>query len=147
MDAIIVRPEPTYMVRVDPFMDEIDELATHFWETVPEYAFERVPMDLIEKKDELIVRADLPGFKKGDLDINIDRDMLNISGNREPLKDEEKAESYRYERTFGSFCRTVPLPFDVDAEKASAKLNNGVLEIRLPKSEQAKAHQIDITVK
>ncbi len=146
MDAIIVRPNPTYMVRVDPFMDEIDELATRFWDTYGT-RFEVVPLDVFEKKDELIVRVDLPGFKKADLDINIDHDVLNISGVRKPAKDEEKAERYSYERPFGEFCRTVPLPFDIDPEKVSAKLDNGVLEIRLPKSEQAKPRQIDITVK
>ena len=146
MDAIIVRPNPTYMVRVDPFMDEIDELATRFWD---DYGtrLEMVPVDVFEKKDELVVRADLPGFKKADLGINIDRDVLSISGTRKPKKDEEKAERYRYERPFGSFCRSFTLPFDVDPDKVSAKLDNGVLEIRLPKSEQAKPSQIDITVK
>jgi len=146
MDAIIVRPNPTYMVTVDPFMDEIDDLATRFWDTHGPRV-EMVPIDILQKKDELVVRADLPGFKKADLDINIEHGVLNISGSRKPEKDEEKAEHYTTERPFGSFSRSFTLPFDIDPDKVSAKLDNGVLEIRLPKSEQAKPRQIDITVK
>ena len=146
MDAMIVRPNPTYMVRVDPFMDEVDQLATRFWDAYGPRV-EMVPMDILQKKDELVVRADLPGFKKADLDINMEQGVLNISGSRKPEKDEEATERYTSERPFGSFSRSFTLPFDIDPEKVSAKLDNGVLEIRLPKSEQAKPRQIDVTVK
>src|SRR3989338_959366 len=93
-------------------------------------------VDLYEDKEVLVAKVELPGMGKEDIQVNIADHHLTI-----------KAESYyRSERSYGSFSRTVDLPAEVQVEKAQASFKNGVLEIRLPKSEEAKKKEIKVKV-
>jgi HSP20 family protein len=103
-------------------------------------------LDAYEIKDEFIVKAELPGVQKENLDIKLDGDMLQIEAQKK-AEEETIDHSYICERDFGSFYRTLSLPFPVDGGKASASFENGVLEIRLPKAEEAKSKHIEVKVK
>ena len=103
-------------------------------------------LDAYEVKDEFIVKAELPGVHKENLDISLDGDMLRIEAQKK-AEEETIETSYICERDFGRFYRTLSLPFPVDGSKVSASFENGVLEIRLPKAEEAKSKHIEVKVK
>lgn len=89
-------------------------------------------VDVLQREGQWIIRADLPGVTKGDVKVELTEDTLTIEGERKAEK-EERREGYRYcERSYGHFFRTLPLPEGVDAEKATAEFNNGVLEVVIP---------------
>lgn len=101
-------------------------------------------MDLVETEDHFVLRADLPGLKREDVEIEIKDGMLTLSGER-PADHEETAEGYyRVERSFGRFSRSLTLPDGIDAESVSAAFDAGVLEVRVPKPEQRKPHRVEI---
>jgi len=101
-------------------------------------------IDLYEDKDSLVVRAELPGMKKEDIDISLRENTLSISGERRNEKKYEGSETSRQERVFGRFTRTIALPKQVDATKVKAAYKDGVLSVTLPKAEEAKPKQIEI---
>lgn len=104
-------------------------------------------VDLIDAKDDVIVRATLPGVKPEDLDVTITGDALTIKGE---VKSEQKSEGTNYirqERRFGSFERTLALPTQVVADKARTEFENGVLTLTLPKAEEVKPKVIKITTR
>ena len=101
-------------------------------------------VDLYEDKDSLIVRAELPGLKKNDIDISLHENTVTISGERRNEKNYEASETSREERFFGRFTRSLTLPKQVDASKVRANYKDGVLTVTLPKTEQAKPRQIEI---
>ncbi|MFC2003243.1 Hsp20/alpha crystallin family protein [Chloroflexota bacterium] len=102
---------------------------------------------MYKEKDELVLKAELPGIKKGDLDIILEADMLTIRAEKKQEEVAEDATHYACERYFGQYTRTVSLPFHVDADKTSATLRNGLLQIRLPKAEEAKSKHIEVNVR
>ncbi|MBI2836548.1 MAG: Hsp20/alpha crystallin family protein [Chloroflexi bacterium] len=141
--------EPTYR-SVWNVLDEVEHLTKHMWDswtpTISRTEF--VPrFDLFEIKDELVLKADLPGIKKEDIDISFENDVVTIKGERKLEELPADTKYYTCERSFGSFTRELCLPFPVDADKIYATFENGSLEIRLPKAEVAKAKHIDVTVK
>jgi HSP20 family protein len=101
-------------------------------------------MDVIDRDNELMIRAELPGVKKEDLEITITDDDLRLSAFREMKKEEKGETMYRSEIQRGSFQRFVPFPMEVDSEKAKAALKDGVLEIMIPKRKATKRHQVEI---
>ena len=101
-------------------------------------------IEIFERGDELCVRADLPGMKKDDIEVDIADNALVIRGERRNEREEEEEGYYRSERSYGSFFRTIPLPEGVDAENAVASFRNGVLEITMPAPERAKRRRVDI---
>jgi HSP20 family protein len=103
-------------------------------------------VDLYEDKDNVVVKAELPGMKKEEIDVSLQEGALTISGERK-IEREEKGETYRSERFFGRFQRSVMLPSAVDESKVSASYKDGILTITLPKSEEAKPKQIEVSVK
>jgi len=103
-------------------------------------------VDVYEDKDNLLVKAELAGVRKEDVEIAYQDGYLSLSGERKREEKHEDAEKYRAERWEGRFHRTISLPCRVDAEKIKAAYNEGVLTITLPKAEEAKAKQIPITV-
>jgi HSP20 family protein len=109
-------------------------------------AMPSIDIDVYEEKDEVVAKAELPGIAKEEINVNVTDHTLTIRG--EKKKEEEvKDENYRYaERSYGSFIRTIELPADVQTEKAKASFKDGVLEIRLPKTEEAKRRQITVNV-
>ena len=104
-------------------------------------------LDVYREKDDLVVKAELPGVDKKDLDISLEDDMLTIRAEKKEEKTTEDTSYYRSERQFGQYCRTIPLPFEVNSEKISTKFENGVLELRLPKAEEAKTNRKKVEVK
>src|SRR5690242_2354232 len=99
-------------------------------------------LDVCEDKDNFVVHAELPGMKREEIDVSLHDGALSISGERKTEKKYDEAETYRTERFFGKFQRTVTLPAPVAADKAKAQYKDGVLTITLPKTEAAKPKQI-----
>ena len=107
----------------------------------------RAPVvDLYEGEDEVVLKAEVPGMDKGDLKIDLTDSMLTISG--EKKKEEDiKEEAYTYsERSYGSFSRSLQLPCAVKSDKAKATFKEGVLEIKLPKTDEAKKRRVNVKI-
>jgi HSP20 family protein len=101
-------------------------------------------MDLAEQGDHLVLRADLPGLSEDDIEIEVKDGVLTLAGERK-AENEEKADGYyRVERSFGRFSRTLALPDGIDPDKIAAEFDRGVLEVRIPKPEERKAHRVEI---
>lgn len=103
-------------------------------------------MDVVERDDHYVLRADLPGVREEDISVELDGNVLTVSGRRESEHDEQREGYYRVERMTGQFTRSLTLPEGVDAEKIEASYERGVLEVRIPKPEQAKPRKVEITV-
>jgi len=103
-------------------------------------------IDLYEEKDQIVIKAELPGMSKDDIQISLQDNVLVIRGEKKKEDQDEGKDYYRSERVYGAFIRTLPLPAEIDPDRIDAKFKNGVLEIRLPKSEAAKKKQIKINV-
>jgi HSP20 family protein len=89
-------------------------------------------VELLQRNNELVVRADLPGLDKGDVKIDVTDDALTIQGERKREHEEEHEGVYRSERSYGSFCRVIPLPEGAITDQAKATFKDGVLEITMP---------------
>jgi HSP20 family protein len=103
-------------------------------------------MDLIETADQYVLRADLPGVTDGDVNIQFEDNVLTISGERKAQHEQDEEGYYRIERTFGNFARSLTLPDGVNPEGVQAHFDHGVLEVRIPKPEQKKPRQVQITL-
>ena len=101
-------------------------------------------VDVLEAGDKLTVKAELPGFKREDLDVSVQENNLIISGERKAAEEQNEGEFYRSERFYGKFHRSITLPFAVDTEKIEAHYRDGVLTVMLPKNEQAKAKKVQV---
>jgi HSP20 family protein len=102
-------------------------------------------LDVYEDKDQFTMVAELPGFKKDQVEISLHQGALTISGERKQ-ESQGKEEGLRSERYFGRFQRTVTLPAEVNAEGVRATLQDGILKIELPKVEDAKPKQIEVSI-
>ena len=102
-------------------------------------------VNLTEDKDGYYVRAELPGVKAEELDIQVTANNLSISGERKITAESEDAKYHRREREAGTFSRMIGLPGEVDTDKVDANLANGILTISIPKAEIAKPKQITVT--
>jgi len=103
-------------------------------------------MDLIETADQYVLRADLPGLSDDDVNIQLEDNVLTISGERRTQQEHQEEGYYRIERAFGGFARSLTLPEGVDPDGVQAHFDRGVLEIRIPKPEQKKPLQVQITL-
>jgi HSP20 family protein len=103
-------------------------------------------MDLVETDDHFVLRADLPGLDEGDVNIEVEDNVLTVSGERKAEHETAKEGYHRVERAFGSFSRSLTLPEGVDAEAVTANFERGVLEVSIPKPEQRKPRKISIGV-
>jgi|SRR6476620_11854421 HSP20 family protein len=103
-------------------------------------------LDVYEDKDNLTVKAELPGMKREDIGVSFHDGTLTISGERKSETKHEEAEVYRSERFVGKFQRTVTLPIPVKSDAVKASYKDGILTVTLPKAEEAKPKQIDINV-
>jgi HSP20 family protein len=101
-------------------------------------------VDIFEQGDDLVIRAEVPGLEKDDVDISIENNTLVLSGERKREAEFDERDAYRLERSFGVFTRSFILPITVDCARISASYKNGVLELTLPKAEQAKQRKIEI---
>ena len=103
------------------------------------------PVDVAETQEKILVRAEVPGMRQEDIQIEFENGMLTIRGERK-LDKNEGLTWHRVERVYGGFSRSFTLPRTVDAEKISASYREGILEIDVPKREEAKPKQIRIAV-
>ena len=101
-------------------------------------------LDMHEDKDNLIVKAELPGMKKEDIDISLHDGCLSLSGERKGEEKYEQADVHRAERFVGRFQRTVTLPSPVAVDRVKAQYKDGILTITLPKTEESKPKRIDV---
>jgi HSP20 family protein len=102
-------------------------------------------MNVWTGEEGALVTVELPGVNPEDLDVSVVRNVLTLSGNREVVKVPEGARFHRHERRHGQFSRTFQLPFTVASDRVEATFKNGVLEIRLPRTEQEKPKKISVS--
>ena len=103
-------------------------------------------VDISEDEKEYLIKAELPEVKKEDVKVSVQDDVLTISGERTLEKEEKGKKYHRVERAYGIFSRSFTLPEDADPSKVSAEFKDGVLKVRLTKSERAKPKSIDVKV-
>jgi HSP20 family protein len=146
----LIRWEPVR--ELNTIQSEMNRLFNTFFETsggqggVPSASRRWLPaMDLVESGDEFVLRADLPGLSEEDVNIELEDNVLTISGERKSEHEERKEGYYRLERASGSFSRSLTLPEGVDPEKVKASFDRGVLEVRIPKPEQRKPRKVTIS--
>lgn len=147
------RPSLSALPAVGRLFGLRDELDRLFEGTLGELAGEaqllsvwNPALDVYEDKDNVIVKAELPGMKKEDIDVSIQDGVLSISGERKSEEKIQDAETYRSERFVGRFHRSVTLPSQVKADEVKAHYQDGILTITLPKAEEAKRKQIAVKV-
>ena len=103
-------------------------------------------LDVVEEKDNFLVKADLPGVSKEDVSVSIQDNYLTLKGERKHEVEQKESNFYHQERVYGQFVRTVELPARVEASKVTANFKDGVLQVTLPKSEEAKPKEIKVSV-
>lgn len=101
-------------------------------------------VDVIDRDDEVVVRAEVPGFRKEDIEVSVSGDLLTLSGTTDREEKEEKGNYYRAEIARSAFSRTMTLPAEVDDSKAKASMRDGLLELTLPKVERSRRRTITI---
>lgn len=103
-------------------------------------------LDVYQDKDNVFVKAEIPGMKKEEIEISLHDGVLSIAGERKHEEESKKGESFRSERFFGRFHRSLTLPAAVDSTKVTAAYKDGILTVTLPKAEEAKPKQIQVNV-
>ena len=103
-------------------------------------------MDLVEEDDHFVLSADLPGVEEQDINVELEDNVLTISGERKSEHEDRKEGYYRIERSSGRFSRTLTLPEGIDADSIEARFDNGVLTVRIPEPEQRKPRRVAIGV-
>jgi HSP20 family protein len=142
----LIRWEPA------PFATDFNRLFNSFFDTPTTAADGSVArrwipaMDLAETEGDYVLKADLPGLTDKDVHIEFENNVLTVSGERK-VENEETGKGFRrVERSYGSFIRRLTLPEGVDADAIKATVNNGVLEVRVPKPEAVKPRKVEIAV-
>ena len=132
------------LVRWDPF-EEMNRLHDHFFggRGLQKQPF-RVAVDIREEDDAFYVDAEVPGVAAQDVKVDVEKNVLTISGERKAEKDEAEGSYRRVERYFGTFSRSFTLPETVNADNIHADLKDGVLTLRLPKKEAPKPRAIPV---
>lgn len=105
------------------------------------------PIEMFEKEDKFVVKAELPGMKKEEIDISVVGDTLTIKGERKAETEVKEEDYYCCERSYGSFFRSITVPAAVDTDKIEAAYENGILEVSLPKVPEVKPKKVEISVK
>jgi HSP20 family protein len=103
-------------------------------------------IDVYEEKDDLVVKAEMPGLDKNDIDVSVTGRTLTIRGEKKKEEETRGKEYYRCERSFGAFSRSIDLPSEVKTDNVKASFRNGVLEVRLPRTEEAKNNVVHVKV-
>lgn len=135
----------------DRMRRDMDRLWDSFLEGTPrrrgEERGEWLPsLDVSETKNELVVKAEVPGMDAKDIDISLSDGVLTIKGEKKQEKEEKEADYHLIERSYGAFTRSIQLPKEVQGGKINASYKDGILRITLPKSEEAKKKEIKIKV-
>lgn len=132
--------------RLTDLRDEIDRFFESPLSRTSELLGWAPAFDVYEDKDNFVIKAELPGMKKEDINVSLHEGNLIISGERKSETKSEGTEVYRAERFFGKFQRTVSLPATVAANNVKAEYKDGVLTVTLPKAEEAKPKQIEVNI-
>ena len=134
--------------RLASLRDEMDRLFDFTWPTRDSGLFSgwTPALDVHDDKDNFVVSVELPGLKKEEIGISLHEGVLTVSGERKQDRERKEGETFRSERYFGRFQRSVTLPAAVDASKVKATYKDGILTIDLPKAEEAKPKQIAVSV-
>jgi HSP20 family protein len=119
----------------EPFLSGSEEMLSSSW--VPS-------VDVAEDGEQVVVRAEVPGMNPDDIDIRFADGRLTLSGERKQENETDGRTWHRVERSYGRFTRTFMLPTSVDADKAIASFANGILEVVMPKREEAKPKRIEV---
>ena len=127
------------IVRWDPFREISQRLGRDIGAWTP-------PVDVFERGDDLVLQAELPGLKSDKIEIRVEDGNLVIRGERKNESEVEDDKVYRLERVYGTFTRNFTLPTTVDASRINARYTDGVLEIVLPKAEEAKSRNVEVKV-
>ena len=101
-------------------------------------------IEVFQRENELVIRADLPGMKRDDITVDITEDAVTIQGERRQESEEEREGVYRSERVYGSFYRVIPIPEGAITEQANGNFRDGVLEITMPVPPKSKGRRIEI---
>lgn len=134
-----------HIIKWEPYR-ELAECSDSLFPQMPKLGFD-LAVDLFEEKGNVVAKMSLPGIMVDDLEIEIDRDVLTISGMREEEKETDEKEYYSKEIRRGSFSRSVRLPKSVDAKKAAATYADGVLTIEMPVVKGQKEKVVKVAVK
>ena len=149
MRFLIRKTPDTFLKSVN---DEISSILSRNMEGLfPDYGFPdenklAMPVELKEKENEYTVKAELPGVKKEDLDIDIDKNYITINAKKEEEKEENEKTYKKTEFSDGEFSRTVYFPEEIDVENTKAKLEHGVLKINAPKLSKEKDNKKKLSV-
>lgn len=146
------------IIKYDPFgdmasfQDDMNRLFTDFFSRAPgrrsiAEGLWAPLMDIEETKDDIVVKAEIPGMKKEEIKIQITGDVLCISGDRKHEEETKDKTYHRIERVYGQFQRVIKLPSEVQSGKTKANYENGLLTIVIPKAEEVKPKEIAIEVK
>lgn len=144
----LVRWEPAR--EISSLQSEMNRLFSSFFEPYPADApagRRWVPaMDLVERDDEYVLQADLPGIPESEVHVEVEDGVLTISGERRSEHEETKEGYHRVERAYGSFRRSLTLPEGVDAEAVAAHVDKGVLTVTIPKPAARVPHKVEVAV-
>ena len=145
--ALALRRREREMNPLTKMHNEMDDLFGSFFEDwdLPVIRASRWPiLDIAENENEFIVKAEVPGCKAEDIDISVNNNRLTISGEKKQEEKKEEKGYYHFERSFGSFRREINLGCDVDANKIDATYKDGILSIKLPKTEKTKPVKVKV---
>ncbi len=118
------------------------------WRRIPTMEMGWAPaIDVFEKEDKFVVKAELPGMKEEDIDISVVGNTLTIKGERKAESEVEEDNYYYCERSYGSFPRSIDVPSNVNAQKIEANYEDGILEVSLPKTPEVKPKKISVSAK
>ena len=113
---------------------------------MPEFEEISPTVDIFEEGHDIVMKAELPGMKKEDIEVNITDDIITLSGEKRKEEKIEKKNYHRLERSYGSFVRSFRLPTEVQTEQVKAQFKDGILEIRVPKTEEAKKKEKKVQI-
>lgn len=131
--------------RWQPRRGELERIDDSYWpSSLLEYGGPAV--DVIENDDEVLVSADLPGLSEKDFHVEIEGNRLILRGEKHASREDKHRGYYYAERSYGSFYRAIPLPCEVDGDRADAQYKHGVLKLRLPKTDAARARRKRISI-
>lgn len=132
------------LTRWDPF-DEMERLTGRFFGGGERQRMFAPMVDVFESDDSIELRAELPGIKPEEVEVDITDNVLTLSGERKLEHDEEREGYRKIERSYGRFSRSFTLPRNIDQDNIKAEMNHGVLSLTLPKREEQKARRIEVT--
>jgi HSP20 family protein len=140
----LIRWEPSRVFRRRD--DMLDDLFREFFHRPLIDGDDGPPVEVKESDGEVIVKMEVPGVEKDKVQLTVADDRLTVRGETSKETEEKRTNYYRQEIQYGAFQRSIPLPVEVDAARASAELKDGMLKVTLPKSKQARAHEVKVAV-